>query len=107
MTDVPHFRVPFNFGRNNHADVIEQDSTDDVKQCVEAVLRTPLGSRLEVTDYGIEDQNFKENGPDERSLRRVIDRWEPRADYDITIIPNPADPQDWTIQVEIQGSDDA
>jgi len=106
MADNPHFKLPFRFGKDGHADVVEQDSTDDVKQCVEAIMRTPQGFRLEIPGFGIEDPNFIENGPDEISLRRAIDAWEPRADYDILIAPDRDDPKKWTVQIEIQGSDE-
>jgi len=83
MTDIPHFGLPFRieYGR---AVVNEQDTTDDVLACVLAILLCPTGYRAELPEFGIDDQTFHENGPDEESIALSIARWEPRADTLIT-----------------------
>lgn len=75
-----HFAVPFKFGANGGpALVVEQDSDDDIEQCIEAIVRTIRGQRLELPDFGIADPVLQEGGPDIGDISRAIEHWEPRA----------------------------
>lgn len=56
-TPTPHFALPFRFLGTAFA-VNEQDTDDDITDCVEAILRTPVGSRVEAPDFGVPDQTF-------------------------------------------------
>ena len=60
---------------------IEQDTPEDIAQCVEAAARTLVGSRLEAPEYGIPDETFKQLGPNESAEVYVsaIEAMEPRA----------------------------
>ncbi len=78
MIDTPKFRFPFNIS-NNRAEIVEQDSIDEIAQCVYAVLATEEGSRVEEPEFGIEDQAHKKNGADISSIREAISTWEPRV----------------------------
>lgn len=83
MSDIvtPKLAVPFRLTNDGkRAQVIEQDSLEEVTQCVEAILKTPIGSRLENPDFGISDQTFQEGGADLDDLALSIIQWEPRAD---------------------------
>lgn len=56
---IPHFDLPFRFGTyGTNAAVVQQDSTTDVRNCVEAILRTQSGSRLYVPAFGVDDPSF-------------------------------------------------
>lgn len=82
MTDVPHFRTPFQIV-GSAALVVEQDSSQEVEQCVEAILRTTTGSRLDNPKFGVPDRTFteiKDNG----DWRKAIAEFEPRAQYTLT-----------------------
>lgn len=57
MAQVPHFDLPFRWNGNKIA-VVEQDSLEDVTNCVQAILLTRLGERLERPDFGIGDPVF-------------------------------------------------
>ena len=57
---IPHLRIPFRITSSGAADVVEQDSIDDVAQCVEVLLRTRPGDRPEVPEYGIDEPLFGE-----------------------------------------------
>jgi phage baseplate assembly protein W len=83
MTEPTHFALPFTFA-NGRANVVDQDSTDDVTACVEAVLRCPLGWRDELPEFGIADQALREGGADLDELRVAVERWEPRAAVALT-----------------------
>lgn len=81
MTDVrvPHFAFPLRFV-NGAAVVNEQDSLDDIRDCVRAILSYPVGSRIEAPEFGVPDQTFVERGADPAAVIAAVQRWEPRAD---------------------------
>lgn len=84
-TQIPKLRVPLQIrGDGTGLAVVEQDSQADVAQCVYAILATPLGSRLEEPDFGIEDPTFEQLPVDLTEWRRTITEWEPRAEIDDT-----------------------
>lgn len=78
MTDLPHFALPFRFGLP-HVAVTEQDSIDEIGDCVLAVLSCPLGYRVELPDFGVADPTFSTPSVDLDSLRESVELWEPRA----------------------------
>jgi phage baseplate assembly protein W len=61
--------------------VVEQDTKEEILQCVLACLRTRLGSRLEAPEYGVPDQTFKRQprNPDVSVYLRAVEAVEPRA----------------------------
>jgi hypothetical protein len=78
---TPHLAVPFRIIGGKTA-VVEQDSVDEVRDCVFALLSTRLGSRIELPEYGIPDELFGLVAPGEidiSALLAVIEEWEPRA----------------------------
>lgn len=80
MADVsiPHFALPFRF-EGGSAAVVEQDTEDEVAQCVEVLVSTPVGSRIEdLPEYGIVDPAFV---PviDTGTILDALETWEPRA----------------------------
>lgn len=78
MTDVPHFSLPFRFASPNVA-VNEQDSLDEISDCVVAILLCPLGFRVELPLFGLPDPTFSTPAPDLDDIRDVIETWEERA----------------------------
>jgi hypothetical protein len=95
MAIVPHFSLPFRFeadaGGAVHAAVNEQDSIQDVMDCVEAIALCPIGFRLELPNFGIRDQTFTEGSIDIDDLQAAIALWEPRADVLIEEDPSMLD----------------
>jgi len=79
-TRTPHFATPFRLSGSSFA-VIEQDSAEEIEDCVEVVLRTMAGSRVEVPDFGIPDETFQqlEPNPTAETYLNAISEWEPRA----------------------------
>lgn len=82
--DIPHLKVPFSLSAAGAA-VVEQDSDNEIIQCVEAICRTPRGTRLDSPDFGIDEVVLRETGPDRDKLQRTILYWEPRARVAIDI----------------------
>jgi phage baseplate assembly protein W len=78
MADVPHFALPFRFHRGRAVEV-EQDSTDDVAACVEAVLLTRPGERDALPDFGSPDFTFSPRPVPAESIAAAVERWEPRV----------------------------
>lgn len=78
MVAVPHLQVPFALNQDGSAAVIEQDTTQEVSQCVRVLLATMRGTRQYVPGYGVADPTFV--GPDITDIQAAIAKWEPRAD---------------------------
>jgi len=77
---IPKLRLPLSF-TDGRARLVEQDSQAEVEQCVEVILRTVAGERLERPDFGIPDFVHRQGGVDVDAVKAAIDRDEPRAVY--------------------------
>jgi hypothetical protein len=75
---IPHFDLPFR-RRGSSFVTVEQDSLRDIENCVEAALRTSLGEREGLLDFGITDPTFQRIPADSSTLQAEIERAEPRA----------------------------
>lgn len=84
----PHFDLPFRFGANGHIAVVQQGSLDDVRNGVQAVLRTQLGTRMFVPQFGIDDPTFQTIPIDLVALQDQILASEPRASIILTELPD-------------------
>lgn len=91
MTDTPHFDLPFRFDSSGHAAVVEQDTLEDVTNCVEAVLRTIKGQRAEAPDFGIDDPTFTDQPINLQAIVEAVLEQEPRANVLITQSPDKFD----------------
>ena len=80
----PHFDLPFRLEARKFA-VVEQDTQEDVYNCVEAILRTTVGTRWYVPNFGIPDPTFRISPMDARQLYSQISLNEPRARTLITV----------------------
>ena len=81
---TPKLAFPFELSSTGRfAKVVEQDSDEEILNCVEVLLLTHVGTREEVPDYGIADYAFRQGGVDIAALRAAIHMWEPRAEIDI------------------------
>ncbi len=78
MADVPHFSLPFRFV-NPSAAVTEQDSLDEISDCVYAILVCPVGFRVELPLFGLPDPAFAMPAPDADQIAQAIETWEERA----------------------------
>ncbi|HEY7415883.1 MAG TPA: hypothetical protein VH593_11870 [Ktedonobacteraceae bacterium] len=77
---TPHFRVPFSFGGlNGGAFVNDQDSFEDLHDCMLAIVAFPVGSRQELPEFGSPDYSFiRDTTAVPTQLRSAIAQWEPR-----------------------------
>lgn len=74
---IPHFDLPFRMA--GHAVVNDQDTLEDVSTCVEAIVRTHKGQRIEVPDFGIPDPTFQVQPIRLDAIVNAILDQEPRA----------------------------
>lgn len=54
---TPHFALPFRIVDGVTA-VTEQDSDDEIRDCVRAIVLCPCGHRIEAPTFGAPDQTF-------------------------------------------------
>lgn len=79
IADVPHLALPLRMDRHGFAQV-EQDTVDDVVQCVGVIVRTPVGAREVLPEFGIPDMTF--DAATIADLEDAVGLWEPRAVVD-------------------------
>jgi phage baseplate assembly protein W len=84
LPDPRHFAVPFRFERlrdgRARAVTTAQDSTEEIADCVEVILRTVAGQRVTLHGFGRPDLEFGDNAELMRSaIEAAVDQWEPRA----------------------------
>jgi phage baseplate assembly protein W len=78
MIDNPHFAFPFRLV-GTRVVTVEQGSDDEILDCVEVLLSTEPGERVDIPDYGLEDQTFRQGGASWAEIRSTVRAWEPRA----------------------------
>lgn len=83
---VPHFALPLQYVTGS-ARVNEQDSLDDVLDCVYAVAVTNPGDRDELPDFGVLDMTFDQEPLQMDAVITQITQWEPRASVVIESAP--------------------
>jgi phage baseplate assembly protein W len=77
---TPHLRIPLAFANGKFA-VVEQDSPEEIRQCISTVLKTRIGSRIESPNFGVPDELFEllPPNPSAESYIAAIEEWEPRS----------------------------
>jgi phage baseplate assembly protein W len=75
---IPHLALPLRYARGRDV-VNEQDSIDDVADCVEAALRTRPGQRAEHPEFGTPDLVFAQQPLDLDDVVAHIAAYEPRV----------------------------
>ncbi len=83
---IPHLKVPFNMtAAGTRAQVVEEDSEDEIRQCVLAILRTRYGQRSIDEEIGIPDYAFSQSDENFSQILRTIETYEPRAIANLTV----------------------
>jgi phage baseplate assembly protein W len=79
---TPHFKLPFQFGGiHGGAYLNEQDSTEDIVDCIKVIIAFPTGSRQDLPSFGTPDLLFKQIGTKvPEQLAAAIRTWEDRAE---------------------------
>lgn len=77
--DTPHFKAPFRISGAT-ARYVEQGSIDEIVQNCIAILRTPYGSREDMQDFGLIQQEFEDvKNITSHDIEAALTRDEPRA----------------------------
>jgi len=98
----PHFDLPFRIAAHAVA-TVEQDSSEDIANCVECIIRTPNGFREDSPDFGLNDVVFSPIPMDTDALVAQIKAQEPRATVVIKEQPSLIDTLVDTLTVEVRG----
>lgn len=102
MTDVPHLDYPFRLSASGHALVNEQDSIEDIESCLQTILLTERGARIELPEFGIDSPLFGRQPLALEALYQTLVEQEPRA---LAIISQSPDPRNYlTALIEIDVS---
>jgi phage baseplate assembly protein W len=73
-----HLSYPFTITKNG-AKTVEQDSPADIEDCVLRVALFPVGSREDLSNYGVPELTFQRTPLDLPTYEAAIEYWEPRA----------------------------
>lgn len=101
---IPHLRLPLDFS-GGRAGAVEQDTPDDVAQCVETVLLYEPGHLEANPRFGVEDQAFALGGPDAGELIAAAERFEPRARLLLDEAPQVAAQLEATVRLRLAQRD--
>jgi hypothetical protein len=80
---VPHLMFPPQIDGSGHLAAVEQNSDEDILDCVFVALKTPIGSRLYVPNFGVTDYTFHQDPLPLPQLLGEIQQSEPRATADL------------------------
>ncbi len=79
---TPHLQWPVRIETGRLA-VVEQDTFDDVAQCVKIIASTPLGGASWDPQLGVRGLLYGEGGADPDETYEAVERSEPRAEIQI------------------------
>jgi phage baseplate assembly protein W len=82
MPDIPHLSIPLRI-TNSRWEVVEQDTEEEVAQCVRNVCAFERGYRIEDPDFGINDPSFQIMPIDTNDIAQALDEYEERAAVEI------------------------
>jgi len=104
---TPHFSLPFQFASGvGHALCQDQDTDEEITNCVRMILLFPIGSREDLPSFGCPELLFRQL-TNEASLGRLhtaVVNWEPRVDIDVHLRPVVADPYVQQYIMRVKGS---
>jgi phage baseplate assembly protein W len=98
-TIVPHLAWPLQILPDGTFATVEQDTFDDVRQCIRVLLNTLRGIRPLAPEVGVDDIAF--SGVDAHDLEQALMDAESRAVVTVTILP-PDGHGEQVITVDVQ-----
>jgi phage baseplate assembly protein W len=84
---------------------VEQDSPEDIQQCLKAILLTRIGERPDLPEMGCAELVFGEQPLELDAIREVLARHEPRAAVLATTHPDLLDAAIAEIRLEWEPTD--
>lgn len=85
--EIPHFDFPFRIAGGKVVER-EQDSLDDITNCVRAIMLTPDDFRTDIDDFGLSDITFQNQPIGAQGVLQDINSQEPRVSLLIDIRPS-------------------
>lgn len=82
MADIPHLAMPLRVQGTQWV-VVEQDTEEEVAQCVANICAFERGYRIEDPDFGIVDPTFTIMPIDTTDIAAAVEEYEERAEVDI------------------------
>jgi hypothetical protein len=102
LTITPHFKSPFNFNNaTGIVDVVDQDTLAEYMACVSNVVECFQGDWQDNPSFGIPNPLFADAPLDLTAMQSAITLWEPRPVVTVSAVPNPNDPSQQTINIEV------
>lgn len=102
--EAPHLQWPLRLEPDGSLAAVEQDTLEDVEQCVHVLLRTERGSRPLAPAVGVEDPTF-DNVIDPGRLSALLEEQEDRARVTVTV-DGPDETGEVTVRVSVALRDD-
>lgn len=101
MDDVPHIALPIRVLSTGYVSV-QQDTLDEVRTSVAAIVAFPVGSRVEAPDFGVPELELAQRPLDVDALAEAIEDFEPRAAINVVELPyDGRDPLAAHVRVEV------
>lgn len=104
--NVPHLAVPFQV-INGQWITVEQDTDDEVAQCVRNICAFERGFRIEDPDFGINDPTFTTMPIDTEDISSALDTYEDRAQVEIFQTFGPDGSVEVRLEVTLPTSEDS
>lgn len=99
---TPHFDIPFRFGAKG-AVTVEQDSFEDIANCVEVIVRTPVGFRDDNPSFGFPQTEFSQQPIITSDVVEIVASQEPRAVVVMSDKPDALDELIDRILIDVRG----
>jgi phage baseplate assembly protein W len=101
MDDVPHLALPLRLAGDSFASV-QQDTLDEARACVAAIVVFPIGSRVESPDFGVPELALRDRPLDVDGFAAAIESFETRVALRVSEAPyDPLDPLAARVRVEV------
>jgi hypothetical protein len=101
MDSIPHLAWPIRFTDTGQYVTVQQDTDDEVAQCVGVLVSYLRGFRIERPDFGIFDPTFNVQPIDTSDIGKACAIFEARADVDLEEYDDPNDRGKTTVRLRV------
>jgi hypothetical protein len=98
LENIPHLALPLRIQNRRYA-VNEQDSTDELADCVRAICLTAKEFRPEQPEFGIRDPTFQTMPINTNDIINSIAQFEDRVDVEVEVLTDPTGIQSVNIKI--------
>lgn len=101
QTQIKHISFPFRWGADGHAAELEQDTEDEIVNCIDLIASVSVGSLQDQPDFGITDPTFVVR-PDAILIKHEIETWETRATVTIDFTNSGQDGSELDMEISVK-----